>query len=209
MKGSRALTSEEKQFATYVNTVWQSKKGALKLTQAIASEKIGIGQAAFSMFINGETAMPDSFILNMSVLLEEPLFEAHPKLSKQVEKLKKIKIQEVQVPIMFALNKEKPSKKTTLITLPSTASSSVYAVQVATEDLVPYATHKQYLVVDPIARVTPTKMVLLNTLSGDNYVGTFTRENGVITIFHPVADTRIDMDESSVNFIHRIVGVFD
>ena len=205
----RKLSFEEKKFALYVFNTWENKKRTLGLTQVIASKELDITQASFSQFITGKVPMPIPFIFELSVLLMEPLFKEHPTLKKQLDNLNKIKIQEVQVPVMFALNTERPVKSSVVLCLPDTASQSSYAVHVNDESIHPYATLDQYMVVDPLAKIKIADMVLVHARNGTNYVGNLiVITDDEIQIKHPITNSITSIKNLKINFTHKIVGVF-
>ena len=111
---------------------------------------------------------------------------------------------------MFALYKDKPTKKTILLSLPNTASNSSYAVQVTTNDFSPYCISGQYIGIDPQKKIHRNAFVLINTLDGDNHIGRYTsNRNNIVKVLHPTKNESIEIEDANINFIHTIIGVFN
>ena len=204
----RDLTADERKFTDYVKRIWDSKRRDLDLTQTTAADKLGIKQGAINQLLNGKIPITATRAVEFSVLLNEPLFKQHPILKKQLNTIGRFTIQEVTIPVMFALNRKTKAKIDIL--LPDTASVSCYAVQVDTDDLSPYAEAGAFLIVDPFTDLTENAKVFINTLEGENYVGKLLEYNSTsVKIKHLTSKktTRIKLED--FNLCHSIVGTYD
>lgn len=203
----RDLTDDEKLLAQKVRAVWDLKKAELNLTQQAVAEKLNMRQGAFTQFLNGSVPIPDSLLINLSIILNYPLHRLSKDFSDKLSRLTILTLKGAEIPVMHAMNKgQHPT--TITIDAPTSWGTDSYGVYVDTMEYEPYAEPGQFIIVSAMTAPRLNQKVFINTHEGPNQIGKLLRrDKTTVTLAHLITGAELTIPINNINNIHTIKGV--
>ena len=161
----RIITDADKDAATRLRAIWESKKQELKLTQVTVADEIGTSQSAISQYLNGTIALNTDAVIVFAKLLQCEPKDIRPVLGSKLKINRRIPV--IRSSTGAVLNKHIDAKY---------IGDTPQAVLVDEMSYSPRIKQGEYVIIDPTGDIISGTEILMETIDSGFIIRTFDNE---------------------------------
>jgi len=161
----RIITDADKDAATRLRAIWESKKQELKLTQVTVADEIGTSQSAISQYLNGTIALNTDAVIVFAKLLQCEPKDIRPVLGSKLKINRRIPV--IRSSTGAVLNKHIDA---------TYIGDTPQAVLVDEMSYSPRIKQGEYVIIDPTGDIISGTEILMETIDSGFVIRTFDNE---------------------------------